>query len=373
MHPLLPRPQGDKRSVATAHNLLLVLMFVWKHQRKVLGSLHPNIPVKIKNQPSPRPSSSIPVAANGQGSLTSHDRQGEVGEVCGVSCELSDDGNGCQSNPGQNGDGSHPTQNESEQNFGPTSIQGNGNTAGVVTEQPEKAGQAFVMNPFITYRMLLEDYRQYYQPPDEHGDIPRCEKTLAIHESNIKSFMKQPAETCSVIPRQPPTPEFRDLGLGKLELVQNQEDCSFCQFQCYYGTSKAEVLSPTSATWHRCKDCQEPSIFSDELDFILESHSFTEPEGCYGDDEDFPFEQVRDWSTYVESELPSGSSVPGEQSGYDGFQQVFSDDGVVPGEQSKCAGFQQVSSDNGVNENREMITCAQPVQPLLSERFVFRK
>ena len=129
----------------------------------------------------------------------------------------------------------------------------------------------FVADPFITFQVLAEEFHINSRITDTHNDVRRLELVTTIHKRVKKSLADQSRKETGILPRQPPTPDFRDLALGKLAVVKCPEQCSFCQFECFFGTLKEDVLLLASETSHCCDECRNPLAFRDEYEFLAEA------------------------------------------------------------------------------------------------------
>lgn len=98
------------------------------------------------------------------------------------------------------------------------------------------------------------------------GDIQRLQLATTIHRSVKASLAQRPSIQQAGLPQQTLVPDIKDLGLGQLIVVEDQESCSFCNFECSYGSSNEEVLLPASTSYHRCLNCQPTRLFDEEYE-----------------------------------------------------------------------------------------------------------
>lgn len=128
----------------------------------------------------------------------------------------------------------------------------------------ELADNLISVTPFTFFEVLEARWRTPIQSLEFSSDLQRFQQAAKVHHRMKLSLAKRPTTDLGIPTRQPPTPDFRDLALGKLAVVQDQGSCSFCMFECSFGTSNEDVLLPASASYHRCTDCQDTRFFEDE-------------------------------------------------------------------------------------------------------------
>jgi hypothetical protein len=59
-------------------------------------------------------------------------------------------------------------------------------------------------------------------------------------------------------------PELKHLALGQLGVVRDPKSCSFCIFECSYGSSDEVILLSASESYPTCVDCLETHFFDEE-------------------------------------------------------------------------------------------------------------
>lgn len=117
------------------------------------------------------------------------------------------------------------------------------------------------VKPFQKLEALEVKLRNSPQSSNFNDDLRRLQLATTIHRCVKVSLAQQPAIKTDGLPQQILVPDIKDLGLGQLMVVEDQESCSFCSFECNYGCSNEEVLLPASASYHRCLDCQPTRLF----------------------------------------------------------------------------------------------------------------
>lgn len=119
------------------------------------------------------------------------------------------------------------------------------------------------MRPFEKLAALGFILRTSLQGSDSVKDLRRLQLATTIHRNVSSSLANQRSIRQDGLPQQNLILEIKDLGLGQLAIVMDQSSCSFCKFECNYGSSDPHILLPASASYQICTDCQPTSFFDD--------------------------------------------------------------------------------------------------------------
>jgi hypothetical protein len=132
------------------------------------------------------------------------------------------------------------------------------------------------VKPFEKLETLEAQLRTSQQSLEANDDLRRLQLAKSIHRSVEGSLAQQPSTNQDVLPRlQPPAPDIKDLALGKLIVVEDQDLCSFCMFECNYGSSNEKVLLPASASYHRCVSCHPTRHLDEEYEKLELPHTLS--------------------------------------------------------------------------------------------------
>jgi len=118
--------------------------------------------------------------------------------------------------------------------------------------------------PFEKLAALEVILRTSPQSLESVDDIRRLQLATTIHCNVETSLARRRSLHQDGLLRQNLLLHVKDLGLGQLVIVKNQDSCSFCKFECNYGSSNATILLPTSASYQSCLDCQPTRLFEEE-------------------------------------------------------------------------------------------------------------
>jgi hypothetical protein len=118
--------------------------------------------------------------------------------------------------------------------------------------------------PFEKLAALEVFLRTSAQSLESVDDLRRLQLATTIHRNVETSLARRRSLHQDSLLRQKLLLHVKDLGLGQLVVVKNQDSCSFCKFECNYGSSNATILLPASASYQSCLDCQPTRLFEEE-------------------------------------------------------------------------------------------------------------
>jgi hypothetical protein len=118
--------------------------------------------------------------------------------------------------------------------------------------------------PFEKLAALEVILRTSPQSSESVDDLRRLQLATTIHRNVETSLARRRSLHQDGLLRQNLVLDVKDLGLGQLIVVKNQDSCSFCKFECNYGSLNATILLPASASYQSCLDCQPTHLFEEE-------------------------------------------------------------------------------------------------------------
>ncbi len=132
------------------------------------------------------------------------------------------------------------------------------------------------VKPFEKLAALEVKLRDSPQSLRLNDELRRVQLAIALHSNTKSSLARRSSLHKDGLAQQDLVRDIKDLGLGQVVVVEDRQSCSFCMFECNYGSSNAKVLLPASGSSHRCLDCQPTRVFDD----AYESKELSEMSFC---------------------------------------------------------------------------------------------
>lgn len=138
----------------------------------------------------------------------------------------------------------------------------------------ELANNSNSVNPFTIFEVL--GARSCRSQDGLESTSGLLQMAANIHHKVEISLATKPSTNRTIFEKQSPVLDIRDLALGKLAVVEDRNSCSFCMFECSFGSSNEDVLLPASSSYHKCTNCQDTHFFDNE--YMKAGISHTSPE-----------------------------------------------------------------------------------------------
>jgi len=113
------------------------------------------------------------------------------------------------------------------------------------------------------------------QSSEVSDDLRRLQLATKVHRNVVTSLAGPQLIRRDGLPQRSLMLQIKDLGLGQLSIAKNSECCSFCKFECNYGSSNPDILLPASASYQICTDCQPTRFFDEVLEILKQPQMST--------------------------------------------------------------------------------------------------